>query len=380
MTLSICLLARNEEHNLGRVLGSVAGLAEEVIVGDVASEDGTARVAAAAGSRVLALAWEDDFALARNAVLDQANGDWILWLNPDEELLPCDRELLRASLERPDVLAYRLHVQEVPRGDCLEAFTVTVQTRLFRRRAEVRFLGRLHPHFHPPLETLAAASGQHLLPLDLVIRRHAYLSELTEPKLRWAAHLLELELRDRPSDLHYLVEYGRVLLRLNDARGHEVLAEAADIVLAGRDAPRPPTATVGLLLEYLLTVAPAHSRSRLSAPEAAELALRWFPTSPPLMWRLAERLFRMADYARAADLLEWLVRAGQTGAYDHSAAFDPSIIGPAALLNLGLCRLRQGDPERAERCFLQVQTSRGYEDRATQGLAEVARLKASRGR
>lgn len=378
MMLSICLLAKNEEQCLGRVLGSVAGLAGEVVVGDVASEDGTARVAAAAGACVLPVAWDDDFAAARNAVLERAAGDWIFWLNPDEELLPCGRDMLRAGLLRPDVLAYLLRVQEVVRADRPEEFTETIQARLFRHRPELRFVGRLHPHFTPTLETLAATTGQKLLPSGLLVRHHAYLSELTEPKLCWAAHLLELELRDRPGALHYLIEYGRLLLRLNDPRGHEVLAEAADKVLAVRTAPQPPTPTVGLLLEYLLTVSSAHSRSRLSPPEAAELALRWFPTSPPLLWRLAERLFGGGDPGRAADLLERLVRCGQTGAYDRSAAFDPSIIGPAAILNLGLCRLRQGDLERAERCFRQVQSASGYEDRAAQGLADVARRTTTR--
>ena len=37
---------------------------------------------------------------------------------------------------------------------------------------------------------------------------------------------LELELRDRPGQLHFLIEYGRHLLWLNDPKGHAVLAEA----------------------------------------------------------------------------------------------------------------------------------------------------------
>ena len=45
-----------------------------------------------------------------------------------------------------------------------------------------------------------AALGQHA-PLEVLVRRHAYLSVLTEEKLRWAAGLLERELQDRPGQL-----------------------------------------------------------------------------------------------------------------------------------------------------------------------------------
>ena len=384
MKLSVCLLTRNEESNMARVLGSVAGLAEEVVVGDVGSEDGTVAAATAGGARIVAVSWEDDFAAARNAILEQATGDWILWLNPDEELLPEGRGVLRECLAREDVLAYHLRVQELSRpprtlADRPESFAETVQVRLFRRRSDIRFTGRLHPS----LKRLKEEGGRMNSDLsssfllqpssfsNVVVRHHAYLSELTEPKLRWALRLLERELSDRPGELHYLIECGRTLLRLNDPRGHDVLAEATEKVLAVREAVTPPTPTVGVLLEYLLTVAPEQSRSRLSTAEAAELALRWFPSSPPMLWRVAELLFRGGNPGRAADLLERLVRCGQTGVYDRSAAFESDIIGCLAVLNLGLCRLRQGNLAEAERCFRQVQRARGCEAQAAQGLAEI---------
>ena len=58
------------------------------------------------------------------------------------------------------------------------------------------------------------------------MRRHAYTSTLDESKIRWAIRLLELELRDRPGRLHYVIEYARNLLLLNDPRGHEVMGHA----------------------------------------------------------------------------------------------------------------------------------------------------------
>src|SRR5262249_21308115 len=148
----------------------------------------------------------------------------------------------------------------------------------------------------------------------LVIRHHAYLSVLTEDKLRWATRLLELELKDRPGQLHYLIEYGRNLLRLNDPQGHVVLAEAAEQVIdaAGKGAATAPTSTVASLLEYLLTVSPEQSRSRLLPLEARELGLHWFANNAPLIWVMAQRTFRERDFREAARLLERLLELGRT--------------------------------------------------------------------
>ena len=52
-------------------------------------------------------------------------------------------------------------------------------------------------------------------------------------------------------------------------------------------------------------------------------------------------------------MLERLVELGRTGTYDHSAAFNPALMRELALLNLGSCYLRLGDPRKAEVCFAQ---------------------------
>src|SRR5262249_28835430 len=156
-------------------------------------------------------------------------------------------------------------------------------------------------------------------------------------KLRWGARLFKRELEDRPGQLYYQIEYGKILLMLQDPAGHKVLAEAAEQVRAQRESPAPPTLHVQRLLEYLVTVSPAHSRSRVSREEAWELAERWFPNSPPLLWARASQLFAANDFVGAAELLQRLVLLGETGSYDRSEAFEPSIIGETALMNLGAC-------------------------------------------
>lgn len=375
MSLSICLITRNAEHSLERALRSVADLGAEVFVGDTGSTDGTVAAARRLGAKVVDIAWQDDFAAAQNQTLDHATGEWILWLNPDEELLPEAREQLPALLARSDALVYAVRVHEIMRADQPERATESVLPRLFRRHPALRFVGRLHPHFEVPLEELARREGKAILPANFMIRHHAYLSVLTADKLRWATRLMELELKDRPGQLHYLIEYGRNLLRLNDPKGHEVLAEAADQVLAAADAPTAPITTVASLLEYLLTVSWQQSRSQLTPVQARQLALRWFPNSPPLLWVLAQAAFLANDFKTAAGLLEKVIQLGQTNQYDRSLAFDPSLMAEPAVLNLGTCYFRLGDAERAERCFAQLLTSPTHGAQARQGYTLVQGLR-----
>src|SRR5947209_4045472 len=152
MALSVCLLTRNEENNIARALRSVAGLADEVIVADTGSTDRTVEIARSLGAKLFSYAWDDDFGAARDFMLAQAGSDWILWLNPDEEVLAECFEHVRECLTRSDALGFYVLVQDVLKPDQPNYVTETAQLRLYRRGAPVRSVGRLQPVFVPPLE------------------------------------------------------------------------------------------------------------------------------------------------------------------------------------------------------------------------------------
>jgi tetratricopeptide (TPR) repeat protein len=355
MKLSVCFVTRDEERNIERALRSVSSISSEVIVADTGSTDRTVGTAAALGANVIDIPWDDDFAAARNRALDAATGDWILWMNPDEELLPASQSNLLRALENEAAHGFHLLVRDQLKADRSQFASETRQLRAFRRDLGIRYLGRLHPHFETPAEQLAANRGKVVEDAEgAILIRHAYTSVLTPEKLRWAARLFELEVRDRPGQLHYLIEYGRTLLRLNDPKGHEVLAEAAEITLLHREASLAPNATVASLVEYLLTVSQEQNRSHISIAETRDLAWRWFPRSPPIVWALAGQFFRNRNFAQAARFLEVLVQMGQTGDYDHSMAFDPTIMGAPAVMNLGVCYAELGEFKKAIACYGQL--------------------------
>ena len=88
-TLSVCIIAKDEEKLLGRCLGSVAELADEIVVVDTGSTDDTVKIARAFTQHVYPFTWCDDFSKARNFAFSKATSDYILWLDADD-VLPDD--------------------------------------------------------------------------------------------------------------------------------------------------------------------------------------------------------------------------------------------------------------------------------------------------
>jgi glycosyltransferase involved in cell wall biosynthesis len=93
--LSVCLITFNEEHNLPRALNSLAGIADEIVVVDSGSTDGTAELASAHGVCFFKRPFTNH-ADQKNYAASCAKNDWIFLLDADEEL---SSELRNSLLE-----------------------------------------------------------------------------------------------------------------------------------------------------------------------------------------------------------------------------------------------------------------------------------------
>lgn len=150
MTISLCMIVRDEEDVLARCLASVEEIADEIIVVDTGSVDHTPEIARDYGAKVLEFPWQDDFAAARNYSFAQAEMDYILWLDADDVLLAEDRELLLQlkKTENPwfDLVMMPYHVGFDSAGR--PNFTYQ-RERLFRREAGFRWKGAVHEAIAP---------------------------------------------------------------------------------------------------------------------------------------------------------------------------------------------------------------------------------------
>lgn len=95
-TLSVAIVALNEEENLGRVLESVRW-ADEIVVVDSGSTDRTCEIARQHGARVIIEPWRG-YTAQKNYALELCTKDWILSLDADEEVSPELAEEIRGIL------------------------------------------------------------------------------------------------------------------------------------------------------------------------------------------------------------------------------------------------------------------------------------------
>lgn len=105
------MVVKDEEQFIRHSLSSVDGIADEVVVVDTGSTDGTVKSALESGARVIHHPWDGSLGRARNAYLREARGDWILVLDGDETIAHSDLAKVRSLLRRRGVLGYRLAVR-----------------------------------------------------------------------------------------------------------------------------------------------------------------------------------------------------------------------------------------------------------------------------
>ncbi len=94
MKISSFLIVHNEKRNLPLAIGSVLSFSDEIVVVDSGSNDGTQKLAAEAGARVIEHGWEG-YAGQKNFAMSQCLNDWVFSIDADEV---CDEDLQESIL------------------------------------------------------------------------------------------------------------------------------------------------------------------------------------------------------------------------------------------------------------------------------------------
>jgi len=106
------MIVRDEADRLPGCLASLDGLVDRIEICDTGSTDATVAIAEAAGAHVIHREWRDDFAWARNEVLDRCrDAVYALQIDADERVRCDDPEALRRRLA---LLADSVRVFTVP--------------------------------------------------------------------------------------------------------------------------------------------------------------------------------------------------------------------------------------------------------------------------
>ena len=410
MQVSLCIVVRNEASLVAGAIASARPVVDEIVVVDTGSGDGTQEVARAAGARVLEREWPGDLGAAHALPVEHARGDWILALDADEVLDPLARGLVPELVATGDADGYELPVRNYQYrwpfakwrpADPTDALTQgalgyvpTNPVRLFRRRPEYRYSGRVHQTVAPSI----LASGGRVAPADVPIHHYGFL-RFDRDKTDLYARLTRLHAEDEPDDPRAWIDFGIVLLE--DRRPVAAAAAFERARALGDDGDGAfhlgttllqlgrPADAIGLLDDairnnptdscFFFDRADAwEARGTASdmlgrpndAEEAYRTAIRLRPESPAALVGLATVLSGRGGFPDADEMLGRLMRryrgaplTWSTAGLVHlrrgdlpaaERALETAVelnAGVVALMNLGLASARGGRGRRAARAY-----------------------------
>lgn len=146
VTISLCMIVKNEERVLARCLDSIADLMDEIIIVDTGSSDATKEIAARYTDKIYDFAWIDDFSAARNFAFSKANMEYIYSADADEVLNEENREKYRILKENllPEIELVQMKYGNQLAFDSVYNFDEEYRPKLFKRKRDFVWEGAIH--------------------------------------------------------------------------------------------------------------------------------------------------------------------------------------------------------------------------------------------
>jgi glycosyltransferase involved in cell wall biosynthesis len=142
ITISVCMIVKDEEQFLDNCLKSVKDIADEIIIIDTGSKDKTVDIAKKYTDKIFFHPWQDSFSEARNHYFEYATGYWIFQIDADEELVKEDIPILMKAVKNPDIDAIMVQIiSSLKEGKNEGRHNVE---RIFRNNGVIHYEGRVH--------------------------------------------------------------------------------------------------------------------------------------------------------------------------------------------------------------------------------------------
>lgn len=344
--LSAAIIVRDESEFLRTCLTSIANVCDEIAVVDTGSVDDTVEVATSFGAVLGHHQWNDDFAAARNTALDLASGQWILYIDADEQLEQLDPTAMRAQLEEAtNAVSLRVWFRTRP------IWSPYREYRLWRHRDDIRFRGRIHETMVPDIDRVARDEGLIIGDTDLFrITHYGYEGDQTAKHLR-NLPMLELRVAEFPERCYLWNHLGNIREELGNQRGAiDAYTTGIELIRARGLTDRTDVlcfAGLGLAL-----VAQTIDASELIA-EAIQIA-PWYRT---LDWVAARNHVAQGRHAAAIPHLDQLRLVG-VDPLDDSLAYNNAMFTDWAWELLADCQMAVGDLAGAAATYRSAATER----------------------
>lgn len=147
ITISLCMIVKDEEAVIERCLSSVKDVVDEINIVDTGSMDKTKEIVSLFTDRIFDFQWIDHFAAARNYSFQQATKDYILWLDADDVLSEQDQEKLNELKETLaadiDAVSMNYHLSFDAEGN---VNSLLRRNRLVKREKNFEWVGAVHEY------------------------------------------------------------------------------------------------------------------------------------------------------------------------------------------------------------------------------------------
>ncbi len=146
ITVSLCMIVKNEERVLQRCLDSVAGLMDEIIIVDTGSTDATKEIAARYTDKIYDFVWINDFAAARNFAFSKAAMEYIYSADADEVLDEENRQAFRTLKETllPEIDIVQMYYTNQLSFGTIYNYDKELRPKLYKRNRNFRWKGAIH--------------------------------------------------------------------------------------------------------------------------------------------------------------------------------------------------------------------------------------------
>lgn len=211
MKLSLCIITKNEEKNIRNCLKSIEGICDEIIVVDSGSTDKTIEIAKEFTNKIYKTSFNNDFSKLRNLTLEYATGDYILFLDGDEELDKESGYLLKKYLEEHDEChGVYFRISNIIDGKTISTASVF---RCFKNLKEFRFERNIHEQVLPSI--IKAIKSPNFFDSKLKIFHYGYDPSLYDHNEKSTRNIYLLENFTHEKDSYYYYTYGNELVRVN---------------------------------------------------------------------------------------------------------------------------------------------------------------------
>lgn len=344
--LSLCMIVKNEEEFLEKCLGSVRSIADEIIIVDTGSTDKTKEICRRHQAKVYDFPWTDSFSEARNFGIEKAGGEWILWLDADEELdLENTVEFKKALKPKgKDLwLIPLINYYGVFPPDPNRAY-LFASHRLFRNHKGFKFVGNIHEHLN--VRQSPEGTIPEIMP-HTKIYHYGYMDSVTQSKKKYERNLRLLQKeRHCPGyspwiDYHIASEYYRA-----EQYGEAFKQINISIMRFLQNQQLPPSLLYKLKYDILIVLG-----SFDGAWPGIEHAIALYPDYVDLYFYKGIILYAKKEFEEAVTVFRHCLELGETRTqYLTRVGFG----GYQAWYFIGRCCEDLGKPQEAVQAYAQT--------------------------